>query len=34
LWKKAGSTLPLRLVVVAPVGYRLRKGSKLWITAK
>jgi hypothetical protein len=29
LWKKGGPTLPLRLVVVAPVGYRLRKGSKL-----
>lgn len=29
LWRKAGATLPLRLVVIAPVGYRLRKGSKL-----
>ncbi|MBN1510773.1 MAG: hypothetical protein JXB13_02055 [Phycisphaerae bacterium] len=29
LWKKAGFALPLRLVVVAPVGYRLRKASKL-----
>lgn len=29
LWKKAGASQPLRLVVVAPVGYRLRKGSKL-----
>jgi len=29
LWKKAGADRPLRLVVVAPVGYRLRKGSKL-----
>jgi hypothetical protein len=29
LWPKAGATRPLRLVVVAPVGYRLRKGSKL-----
>jgi hypothetical protein len=29
LWKKAGAARPLRLVVVAPVGYRLRKGSKL-----
>jgi len=28
LWKKAGYALPLRLVVIAPVGYRLRKGSK------
>ncbi len=29
LWKKAGAGCPLRLVVIAPVGYRLRKGSKL-----
>ena len=29
LWKKAGPGYPLRLLVVAPVGYRLRKGSKL-----
>lgn len=29
LWAKAGSTCPLRLVVIAPVGYRLRLGSKL-----
>jgi hypothetical protein len=29
LWKKAGAASPLRLVVIAPVGYRLRKGSKL-----
>jgi hypothetical protein len=29
LWKKAGADGPLRLVVIAPVGYRLRKGSKL-----
>lgn len=29
LWKKGGPTLPLRLVVVAPVGYRLRKGGIL-----
>lgn len=29
LWKKAGAAMPLRLVVVAPVSYRLRKGSKL-----
>jgi len=29
LWKKAGHDHPLRLVVIAPVGYRLRKGSKL-----
>jgi hypothetical protein len=29
LWKKAGADRPLRLVVIAPVGYRLRQGSKL-----
>ena len=29
LWKKAGAGRPLRLVVIAPVGYRPRKGSKL-----
>ncbi len=29
LWKKAGAGLPLRLVVIRPVGYRLRRGSKL-----
>jgi hypothetical protein len=29
LWKKAGVTSPVRIMVVAPVGYRLRKGSKL-----
>lgn len=29
LWAKAGSNCPLRLVVVAPVGYRLRAGGKL-----
>ena len=29
LWKKAGLDNPLRMVVIAPVGYRLRKGSKL-----
>lgn len=29
LWKKAGADCPLRMVVIAPVGYRLRKGSKL-----
>ena len=28
-WKAAGSQCPLRLVVVAPVGYRLSQGSKL-----
>jgi hypothetical protein len=29
LWKKAGPHRPLRLVVIAPLGYRPRKGSKL-----
>lgn len=29
LWAKAGAKQPLRLVVVAPVGYRLHKGGKL-----
>jgi hypothetical protein len=29
LWRKAGAKLPLRLVVIAPIGYRLRKGSKM-----
>ena len=29
LWKKAGANFLLRIVVIAPVGYRLRKGSKL-----
>ena len=28
-WRNAGVDLPLQLVVVKPVGYRLRKGSKL-----
>jgi hypothetical protein len=28
-WKAAGAQCPLRLVVIAPVGYRLSKGSKL-----
>jgi hypothetical protein len=29
LWRKAGAALPVRIVVIAPVGYRLRKGGKL-----
>jgi hypothetical protein len=29
LWKKAGAKRPLRLVVIAPVGYRPRKSSKV-----
>lgn len=28
-WKKAGAGRRLRIVVIEPVGYRLRKGSKL-----
>jgi hypothetical protein len=28
-WRKAGCARPLRLIVVRPVGYRLRNGSKL-----
>jgi hypothetical protein len=28
-WRKAGPDLPLLLVIVKPLGYRLRKGSKL-----
>ena len=29
LWPKAGPNMPLRLVVIAPVSYRLRAGCKL-----
>jgi len=29
LWPKAGPARPLRLVVIAPLGYRLRAGAKL-----
>ncbi len=29
LWEKAGPTCPLRLLVIAPVGYRLHAGGKL-----
>lgn len=29
LWSKAGAKQSLRLVVIAPVGYRLKKGSRL-----
>ena len=29
LWCKAGATRPLQVMVIAPVGYRLRAGSKL-----
>ncbi len=28
-WRKAGPDLPMLLVVIKPLGYRLRKGSKL-----
>ena len=28
-WRKAGPDMPLQLVVIKPLGYRLRKGSKL-----
>jgi hypothetical protein len=28
-WRKAGADLPLLLLVIKPLGYRLRKGSKL-----
>ena len=28
-WRKAGPDLPLQLVIIKPLGYRLRKGSKL-----
>lgn len=29
MWRKAGATLVLQLIVIAPLAYRLRKGSKL-----
>jgi hypothetical protein len=29
LWSKAGADRPLRLMVVAPVGYRIRKNSRM-----
>jgi hypothetical protein len=29
LWRKAGADLPLRVVVIAPLGYRLRNGSRM-----
>jgi hypothetical protein len=28
-WRKAGADMPLLLVIIKPLGYRLRKGSKL-----
>lgn len=29
LWRPAGATTPIRVIVIAPTGYRLRKGSRL-----
>jgi hypothetical protein len=29
LWRKSGTDLPLRLLVISPLGYRLRQGSKM-----
>jgi hypothetical protein len=29
LWRKSGAALPLRVVVIAPLGYRLRAGAKM-----
>lgn len=29
LWRKSGAACPLRVLVIAPMGYRLRKGSRL-----
>lgn len=29
LWRKAGADLPMRVVVIAPLGYRLRNGSRM-----
>lgn len=29
LWRKAGASLPVRIVVIAAPGYRLRQGSKI-----
>jgi hypothetical protein len=28
-WRKAGTDLPLQVIVIKPLGYRLRKGSKM-----
>lgn len=30
LWRKAGADLPVRVVVIAPLSYRLRKGAPLF----
>jgi hypothetical protein len=29
LWRKSGADCPLRVVVIAPIGYRLRNGLRL-----
>jgi hypothetical protein len=29
LWRKAGAAMPLQVVIIMPLGYRLRNGSKL-----
>jgi len=29
LWRKSGAACPLRVIVIAPVGYRLRAGSRV-----
>lgn len=29
LWRKSGAQCPLRVIVIAPIGYRLRQGSRL-----
>jgi hypothetical protein len=29
LWRKSGAACPLRIIVIAPIGYRLRNGSRL-----
>lgn len=29
LWRKTGAGLPLRVMVIAPLGYRLRKGQRM-----
>lgn len=29
LWRKAGADLPVRIIVIRPLGYRLAKGSRL-----
>ena len=29
LWRKAGAQVPVRIVIIAPLGYRLRQGSRM-----